>query len=36
MTTALAGAVELLERSLGYTRVALSGITEARLAAPTP
>ena len=36
MTTALAGAVELLERSLGYTRVALCGITEARLAAPTP
>jgi len=36
VTTALAGAVELLERSLGYTRVALAGVTEARLAAPTP
>ena len=36
MTTALAGAVELLERSLGYTRVALAGVTEARLARPTP
>ena len=36
MTTALASAVELLERSLGYTRVALAGVTEARLAAPTP
>ncbi len=36
MTTALASAVELLERSLGYTRVALAGVTEAHLAAPTP
>jgi uncharacterized protein (TIGR03086 family) len=36
VTTALAGAVELLERSLGYTRVALAGVTDARLAAPTP
>jgi uncharacterized protein (TIGR03086 family) len=36
VTTALAGAVELLERSLGYTRVALAGVTEARLAGPTP
>ena len=36
MTTALASAVELLERSLGYTRAALAGVTEARLWAPTP
>ena len=36
MTTALAGAVELLERSLGYTRMALAGVTDDRLAAPTP
>ena len=36
MTTALAGAVELLERSLGYTRVALAGVTAAHLEAPTP
>jgi uncharacterized protein (TIGR03086 family) len=36
VTTALAGAVELLERSLGYTRVALAGVTEAHLEAPTP
>jgi uncharacterized protein (TIGR03086 family) len=36
VTTALAGAIELLERSLGYTRVALAGVTDARLAAPTP
>jgi uncharacterized protein (TIGR03086 family) len=36
VTTALAGAVELLERSLGYTRVALAGVTDALLAAPTP
>lgn len=36
MTTALAGAVELLERSLGYTRVALAGVTDERLGAPTP
>lgn len=36
MTTALAGNVELLERSLGYTRVALSGVTDARLTSPTP
>lgn len=36
MTTALAGAVELLERSLGYTRVALAGVTDVHLATPTP
>ena len=36
MTTALAGAVELLERSLGYTRMALAGVTDASLANPTP
>jgi uncharacterized protein (TIGR03086 family) len=36
VTTALAGAVELLERSLGYTRVALAGVTDDRLGAPTP
>ena len=36
MTTALASAVELLERSLGYTRVCLARVTEAHLAAPTP
>jgi uncharacterized protein (TIGR03086 family) len=36
VTTALASAVELLERSLGYTRVALAGVTGDRLAAPTP
>ena len=36
MTTALASAVELLERSLGYTRVALAGVTEARFGTPTP
>jgi uncharacterized protein (TIGR03086 family) len=36
VTTALAGAIELLERSLGYTRVALAGVTDAHLAAPTP
>lgn len=36
MTTALAGAVELLERSLGYTRVALTGVSDERLGAPTP
>jgi uncharacterized protein (TIGR03086 family) len=36
VTTALAGAIELLERSLGYTRVALAGVTDARLVAPTP
>jgi uncharacterized protein (TIGR03086 family) len=36
VTTALAGAIELLERSLGYTRVALVGVTDARLAAATP
>ena len=36
MTTALAGAIELLERSLGYTRVALAGVTGAHLAALTP
>lgn len=36
MTTALTGAVELLERSLGYTRVSLAGVAEGRLGAPTP
>lgn len=36
MTTALAGVVELLERSLAYTRVALAGVTEASLSSPTP
>jgi uncharacterized protein (TIGR03086 family) len=36
VTPALASAVELLERSLGYTRVALCGVSEAPLAAPTP
>ena len=36
VTTALASAVELLERSLGYTRVALVGVTEARARGPDP
>lgn len=30
------GAVELLERSLGYTRVVLAAVTPAHLSAPTP
>lgn len=36
MTTALAGAVELLERSLGYTRVVLGAARGADLSCPTP
>jgi uncharacterized protein (TIGR03086 family) len=36
VTTAVAGVVELLERSLGYTRVALAGVTDAALTNPTP
>ena len=36
MTTALTSAVELLERSLGYTRMVLAGAARADLAAPTP
>ena len=36
MTTALAGAVELLDRSLSYTRVALVGLDEADLDRRTP
>ena len=36
MTTALAGVVELLERSLGYTRLVLAGVTDVRLGNPTP
>ncbi|HEX5861191.1 MAG TPA: TIGR03086 family metal-binding protein [Nocardioides sp.] len=36
MTTAVVSAVELLERSLGYTRVALVGVTDAALDNPTP
>jgi uncharacterized protein (TIGR03086 family) len=36
VTTALTSAVELLERSLGYTRMALAGAARADLAAPTP
>jgi uncharacterized protein (TIGR03086 family) len=36
VTTALAGAVELLERSLGYTRVALAGVSDDHLSAATP
>ncbi len=36
MTTALAGAVELLDRSLSYTRVALAGVDEAHLDRRTP
>lgn len=31
-----AGAVELLDRSLAYTRVALAAVTDDRLGAPTP
>ncbi|GEP35291.1 hypothetical protein NSZ01_30590 [Nocardioides szechwanensis] len=34
--TALDGAVELLDRSLAYTRVALAGVRDERLSAPTP
>ena len=33
---ALGGAVELLDRSLAYTRVILAGVTDADLARPTP
>ena len=36
MTTALWSAVELLERSLGYTRSALAAVTPDRLGSPTP
>ena len=36
MTTALTGAVELLDRSLAYTRGALAHVTADRLDAPTP
>lgn len=36
MTTALTGAVELLERSLGYTRVQLAAVTDDDLDRPTP
>jgi uncharacterized protein (TIGR03086 family) len=36
VTTALTGAVELLERALGYTRVVLVGAADADLRAPTP
>lgn len=36
MTTALTGAVELLDRSLGYTRVILAGVAPAHLDLPTP
>lgn len=36
MTAALAGAVELLERSLGYTRVVLAVVEEADLLRRTP
>jgi uncharacterized protein (TIGR03086 family) len=36
VTTALAGAVELLERSLGYTRVILAGVPGADLDRRTP
>jgi uncharacterized protein (TIGR03086 family) len=36
MTTALWSAVELLERSLGYTRGALTTVTPDRLGSPTP
>lgn len=34
--TALDGAVELLDRSLAYTRVALAAVSDERLSAPTP
>lgn len=36
MTTALGSAVELLERSLGYTGLALAAVTPDRLGSPTP
>lgn len=36
MTTALAGAVELLDRSLSYTRVALAEVADVPGATPTP
>jgi uncharacterized protein (TIGR03086 family) len=36
VTTALAGAVELLERALGYTRIVLVGVADADLRSPTP
>ena len=36
MTTALTGAVELLDRSLGYTRVVLAGVGSDDLDRPTP
>lgn len=36
MTTALTGAVELLDRSLGYTRVVLAAVGRDDLARPTP
>ena len=36
MTTALTSAVELLDRSLAYTRMALAGVSAARLGARTP
>jgi uncharacterized protein (TIGR03086 family) len=36
MRSALAGAVELLDRSLAYTRTALAAVTPDRLDAPTP
>ena len=36
MTTALAGAVELLDRSLSYTRVALAEVADNRDSDPTP
>lgn len=36
MTTALAGAVELLERSLAYTRVALAAVEHVPAVTPTP
>jgi len=36
VTTALSGAVELLDRSLGYTRVILAGVTPDHLDRPTP
>jgi uncharacterized protein (TIGR03086 family) len=36
VTTAVVSAVELLERSLGYTRVALVGVTDDALGNPTP
>ena len=36
MSTALAGAVELLDRSLGYTRVVLADVADSHLDRPTP